>query len=615
MNASGKTTKTLVWILMGMLILGLGGFGVTNLGGSVRTVGAVGDKPITTQSYSRALQQMLQSQSSASGGTLSFAEAQAQQLDRIVLSQLIASRSLDYETARIGLSVGDDRLARQIVTTDAFQGIDGTFNREDYRFRLQQIGLTEAEYETIVREEMARGIVQSAMFSNIEPTPVYADTIINFLGEERDFTWALIDESTLEAPLEEATEEQLVAFHAENQSRYMTPDLRKITYALLTPEQMIEQVEVDETTLQQLFEERAAELNRPERRLVERLVFSSEEEASAAAGSIASGEKNFEAIVTERGLALSDVDMGDVTLAELDDAGEAVFTAESGAVVGPLPTSLGPALFRINGVLDAVVTEFEDVKDELRDEFAQSRARRLIDNERDTYEDLLAGGATLEEIAAETIMELGQIEWHSRADGGPSGYAAFREAADRITTDDFPEIIELEDGGLIALRLDAEEPAVAQPLNDVRDEVTADERQSRLTAALTAKAEALAADLGEGRAFASLGVTPRVESGLSRSEFLADAPASLIVDVFKLQNQGDSAVSGSGGIVALVQLDMIIAPNPDDPELASTRELLEDQYRNDLAQDVYNMFITDIQARTPVTLDEAAINAVNTQFQ
>ena len=151
MNASGKTTKTLVWILMGMLILGLGGFGVTNLGGSVRTIGSVGDKPITTQSYSRALQQMLRGQVSASGGAMSFAEAQSQQLDRLVLSQLIAARSLDSEAAQLGLSVGDERLAAQILSTDAFRGVNGEFNRDDYRFRLQQIGLTEREFEICTR--------------------------------------------------------------------------------------------------------------------------------------------------------------------------------------------------------------------------------------------------------------------------------------------------------------------------------------------------------------------------------------------------------------------------------------------------------------------------------
>ncbi|WP_438990039.1 SurA N-terminal domain-containing protein [Lentibacter sp.] len=614
MSASGKTTKTLVWILMAMLILGLGGFGITNLGGSVRTIGTVGDKDITTQSYSRALRQMLQGQSSASGSPLSFAEAQAQQFDRLVLSQLVATRSLDAETAALGLSVGDARLARQIVETDAFKGLDGKFSRDDYRFRLQQIGLTERQYEEIVREEMARGVVQTALFNNIQPTASYADTILNFIGEERDFTWAILDETLLDAPLPEATEAELVAFHSENSANYKTPFLRKITFAMLTPEQMIDAVDVDETTLQQLFNERAAELNRPERRLVERLVFPAEADATTAAEALTAGTKSFEAVVAERGLTLSDIDIGDVRKDELASAGDAVFAARAGDIVGPFTTDLGPALFRINGILAAVETEYDDVIDELRDEYAQSRARRLIDVEREAYEDLLAAGATLEELAAETKMELGKIDWHDRAEATPAGYAAFRETANRITLEDFPEIIELDDGGLIAMRLDAEEPATEQPLSAVRANVIEDERRQRLLNALENKARALAATLGEGRAFASIGLAPRVETGLTRAEFIADAPASLMVDAFALITQGETAVVRGSDTVALLQLDMIIAPDLTDPELASTRSLLESQYENDLAQDIYNLFVSDIQSRMPITLDETAINAVNTQF-
>lgn len=614
MNASGKTTKTLVWILMGMLILGLGGFGVTNLGGSVRTIGSVGDKPITTQSYSRALQQMLRGESSTSGRAMSFAEAQTQQLDRLVLSQLIAARSLDSETTALGLSVGDEQLAMQIVSTDAFKGVNGEFNRDDYRFRLQQIGLTENAYEEIVREEIARNIVQTAMFSNIEPTPSYAETIIQFIGEKRDFKWTIIDETVLDEPLPDASEAELANFHSENQSRYMTPDLRNITYAILTPEQMIEQVEVDESTLRQLYDERASELNRPERRLVERLIIADEIDAKVAAEALENGDITFEELVTTRGLTLSDVDMGDVTIQELEDAGVAVFGAQTGDVVGPLQTNLGPALFRVNGVLAAVTTEFEDVREELRDEFAQGRARRLIDDQREVFDDLLASGATLEELAAETIMELGTIEWHSRSDTGPAGYTAFRTAADRITAEDFPELIELDDGGLIALRLDAEVPSVAQSLDEVRERVVADERESRLVNALLVKANALAGQLAEGVEFDALGLPLRREADMARTDFLPDAPASFMVDIFALKKPGETTVSQGGRTVTLAQLETIISPNPDDQNLESTRQLLEEQYRNDIAQDMYNMFITDIQARTPITLDETAINAVNAQF-
>ena len=41
-----------------------------------------------------------------------------------------------------------------------------------------------------------------------------------------------------------------------------------------------------------------------------------------------------------RGLTLADVDIGDVTLAELGEAGVGVFAADVGSVVGPLPSTL-----------------------------------------------------------------------------------------------------------------------------------------------------------------------------------------------------------------------------------------------------------------------------------
>jgi peptidyl-prolyl cis-trans isomerase D len=67
--AKGKNnlSKTAVWILMGLLILGLGGFGATNLSGTVRTVGQVGEKYIDINAYARALSQEIQAASAEAG--------------------------------------------------------------------------------------------------------------------------------------------------------------------------------------------------------------------------------------------------------------------------------------------------------------------------------------------------------------------------------------------------------------------------------------------------------------------------------------------------------------------------------------------------------------------
>ncbi|WP_223252033.1 SurA N-terminal domain-containing protein [Paracoccus mutanolyticus] len=56
----GKGKQTIVWLLMGMLVLGLGGFGVTNFSGGTADVGAVGDVEISSQDYARALRTEIQ---------------------------------------------------------------------------------------------------------------------------------------------------------------------------------------------------------------------------------------------------------------------------------------------------------------------------------------------------------------------------------------------------------------------------------------------------------------------------------------------------------------------------------------------------------------------------
>ena len=46
-----KGTSMAVWILMILLVGGLGGFGVTNFGGGVTTIGRVGDRDIEATTY------------------------------------------------------------------------------------------------------------------------------------------------------------------------------------------------------------------------------------------------------------------------------------------------------------------------------------------------------------------------------------------------------------------------------------------------------------------------------------------------------------------------------------------------------------------------------------
>ena len=611
-KGSNSFSKTAVWILLGLLILGLGGFGATNLSGTVRTIGKVGDKHIDIPVYARTLQQEIQAVSRQSGSQLTFAQAQAIGLDQAVLARLVRDRALDHEAAEMGLSVGDETLRNEILNIPSFRGLDGSFDRDAYRFALQQSGSSEAEFETQLREEVARSLLQGAIMSGVSMPQTYADTLIAFLGETRDFTWVRLGQSDLTEPLQTPDEATLRAFYQDNLGDYELPETKRITYAALLPDMLIDSMDIDEATLRAEYEASADEYNTPERRLVERLVYLDAAAADRAAAQLEVGGTTFEALVEERGLALGDVDMGDVSRLELDAAGEDVFAAEIGTVVGPLPSSLGPALFRINGILPAQTTSFEEASVTLRERLARDAARRQVAVLASEFDDMLAGGATLEELDSETDMRLGSIEWFPALGEGIAAYDDFQSAATALTEDDFPEILSLEDGGIFAMRLEEVLPPRPAPFDDAALNVRANWEADQTEQRLTAQAEAVLPALEAGQSFAEQGLDSIAEIDLDRSAFVQGTPPAFMPAVFEMET-GDVRIIQGFGSVLIVRLDAI-HPIADTEEVTQETEALSREVGQLVAAELFNLFGEDVVLRAGPQINQQALDAVHVNF-
>lgn len=613
MAKGNSITKTAVWILMGLLILGLGGFGAVNLSGNIRTIGTVGEKSIPVDLYARQLQQEIRAIESQTGEALGFQRAQEIGLDRAVLQRIVRQRALDNEAEQLGLSIGDETLREQILQIQAFQGLDGKFDREGYRFALQQSGLNETEFENSLREESARTLLQAAIVGGVEMPRVYARTLVDYVGEQRSFTWTLLDAEDLAEPLPQPSDEELRAYYEENQDAFMLPVTKQITYALLSPDTLLEEVEVPEEELRAEYEAREAQFNQPERRLVERLVFADQDAADRAAAALEVSGTTFEQLVEERGLQLADVDLGDVSLQDLAAAGEPVFAAEAGDVVGPITTPLGPALFRVNGVLPAQNTSFEDAEPALRAELASARAVRAVESRAQELDDQLAGGISLEELAETTEMELGQIDWTEDSSGGIAAYAGFRQEAAAQAEGDFPRILQLDDGGIYAMRVDATLPERPEPFEDARAAVTAALRDARTSEALMAQAEALLPELGEEGAFAAAGFDAVSEVDQTRSAFIEGTPEDFMERVFTLEPGEVVAMEGDGGTVVLLRLDAITPAAEGDADTALV-ERIGEQLDQALADDVFAIYASEVMQRARAQIDHQAINAVHVNF-
>ncbi|NNF91392.1 MAG: peptidylprolyl isomerase, partial [Boseongicola sp.] len=400
----------------------------------------------------------------------------------------------------------------------------------------------------------------------------------------------------------------LRAFYDENTQDFTRPETKTITYAWLTPDMIVDQIDVDEDQLRALYEARLEEYVQPERRLVERLVFQTEAAAEAAMAGIEDSTTTFDTLVEDRGLSLADVDLGDVSEADLGPAAEAIFALDEPGVVGPLPSDLGPALYRMNGVLAASETTFEEARDELTAEAAADRARRIITETVPQIEDLLAGGADMGVLAERTDMESGRIEWNQETFDGIAAYDAFRSAAASAQPGAFPDVIELDDGGIFALTVDEVRAPEPIPFDEVRDEVIAGWETAETEAALVDRAELLAAgDLGDS------GLPLETDSDLARDGFLEGTPPDFIETLFAM-TPGDVDVLSADGDAWVLRLDAINPPDATTDEAAALRDAFAARTAVEMSTGLIQAYTQAILDGTGVSVNQSALNAVNAQL-
>lgn len=619
MAEKNSAQSIFVWLMLLLVIIGLGGFGIDGiLSQRATAIGSVGGREISTQTYARALQSEMRAFQQQIGEPVSMAQAQAFGLDARARSQLITQAALENEAERVGISVGDDNVQRTVTSIGAFQGPTGQFDMTAYRFALENAGQTPSEFEEEVRRDSARGILQAATAAGTDTPAAMRTALVEYYATRHNFELYQIGEGQLPAPVADPTEEQVEAFYTANIAQFTAPEMRRISYVWLTPEMILEEIDVDEDSIRRLYDERIDAFQQPERRLVERLVFPDDAAAAEASARLAAGDVTFDALVEERGLTLDDVDLGDVRESQLGAAGAEVFAlAEPGDVTAPLPTDLArPALFRMNAILDAQETSFEDARQDLRDELALDAARRSVADRHEGLDDLLAGGASIEDMASETSMVAGQIDWSRDVNDGIAGYTEFASAAAAVTADDFPELMGLSDGGVFALRLDEIIPPAPIPLDEVREAASAGARDELVNAALLAYGQTLSAELASGGAESfseAHNLAPERFEAVTRLDRLAQVPFSMLEELMTGE-VGAPILHVEGGIALLALVEDSEAPDLEDEQTESLINAIDEQIGQALSQDVFGYFANALRGEAGIELNQAAINAVHANF-
>ncbi len=606
-SSAGATAAT--WMMTGFLVIGLGGFGVTSFSNTVNSIGAVGDTKIAVRDYQQAVRNEVNQISQQQQRMIGAQEALRAGAGERAVAATFRQAALDEAARRAGLSVGDQAVLADLVGQNIFVGPSGQFDPAIYREMLVRSGMNQTDYEADIRRGLARRMLTDTVAAGFSAPPAMADTLLTHFTEERGFSMLRLSESDLDTALPQPSDADLRVYYDSHIADFTKPAAKRLRYAALLPADLAASQPVDEAAVAKLYQDNIAEYVVPERRLVDRLVYP---DAAARDAALTSG-KGFEALATDRGVPMANVDMGDVSLAQLGAAGAAVFAAEPGALIAG-ETDLGPAIFRVNGVLTSENRSLDDVRDELSAGFQDDAARRVIAERVEEIDDLLAGGSGIEDLAKDLGMKLVTLDFVAdrQSEDKIEGYEAFRTAARALRAGEFPEAILLDDGGVVALEYVEEVPAAPIPFDEARASVEAAWHGNALREALSARAIALKAAAEGGTSLGALGIVD-VSRKLNRQDRVPGAPAGLIKAVFEM-SEGEMRVFEEGDFIAVLRLDSAAAP-ADSPETTMLRNMVEQSISVDIGSDALQAFTQAVMAETGFSLDQTALNLVNTSLQ
>ena len=602
-----SVSKIFVWILLGLLFVGLIGFGTGNLSGNIKTIGKIGETEITVNQYVRALQAELRNTSQQFGQQLTFQQLQAFGIQQRVLARLVTDKLLESEASKLSISVDDETVRNNIISLNAFKGPDGNFNQDAYNYALENAGYTSTEFEEEIRAETARNILsQSILLGNLT-NKLQAQILASYLLEERSFNIQILTPEKVSLNVTDPSNEQLENFLKTNIDEYTVPESKSITYAVLQPQMLIDDVESNDTILRNLYDEQRQKYNKPEERTLERIAFLTMDEANSVMADLEKNLTDFDKLILDRNLSDEDVLYGTFTREQLLEGKEQVFAGNTSEVVGPFETDLGPVIFRIGKIIPAKTTLFEEAKPDLENAYKLSEAIKLIDEKIEGSQNLLAAGGTLEELEKELGFSLENILFNNEANIPILENKIFFDAAQITEINDFPEIKELPNGGLFALRVDEIVEARQMEMDEIRPELTNAWQKQEIQNKLDEIAESMLNNkqyIGEILNF----------NKVKRDESLPDLPSSLIDEGFKLSTGEGIVISGDG------KSFILRLTNISNADLSSdTAKLLisqvNNQLNNSLSADLFEGFANIARMSSKLELNEQALNAVHSSFQ
>jgi peptidyl-prolyl cis-trans isomerase D len=617
-NAAGSWIAKLFFIILVVSFAGWGISGRITGNSSGNDVLTVGDTTVSATDYRLAYEREIAVLSRQLGTRLTPAQAKNFGVEQQVLSQLMAGAILDEEARRIGLGVSRARVATLTREDPAFHGSNGQFDRRQFEYVLQQVGMRPEDYFRNRESLAVRQQVVDSLTGGLKVPDAFLKAFSLYTGEDRTVEFITLPRSLVE-PIEKPSDTVLKAWFEKNKAKYAAPEYRKISYVRMDPADVADPSSVSDEQVQKYYDGHKNLYTTTEQRTIEQIVFKDDKTAKAASDAIAKGA-TFEDIMKEQGKSKADVLLGTFEKAKLPDQkiADAAFKLRQNEVSPVVEGSFGPVLLRVTAIKPAETRPLSAVAGEIRKDLALAEANKDLLDIHDSFEDARAGGATLKQAADKFKLKYVTIDAIDRTGRLPDGTVVKdMPASEKLLKDAFSTEVDVDndpittkENGFVYYQVDSINPAHDRKLDEIHDKAVKDWTDEEAHQRLGAKAEALLKELRGGKSLdqiaTSLKLEKQVKRGIKRSSDDADLGTAGVAAAFGVKQGGTGVAPGAdGNSQILFRVTEVFEPAAAGADAVSPEQ--KKAFDTGMANDMLTQLITKLQARYGVKVNQQAI--------
>ncbi len=467
-------------ILFGFMGMAVGGLVLMDVGGFFRTgtgngnVLKIGKQSISIQEFDVDMRRQL------SRVNLSPQDAYKLGYTNQILAGKVRQNLIQQAAIQNGVQIDKKRIAQHVSSLIAPMVQENDNPKDVLRQILASQGMSEGQFVASISNEISIGLITKAMgagFSEISKAMI--EDMYTYEKETRKVEYAPILSKNIKN-IDDPTDEQLQALYNISKENYAILETRTVKMLRIKDKALKDSIEISEDELLYSYEEALESYFTPETITVEQALLDTEEQAKVAVKKLNKKKKL-------KNLVKAAAYLGEQTKSsgEFLEAVEKAITTnkEKGAIIGPVQTPLGWNVTVIKKITPEHTKSFAEVKDQIKDELLEIAVLDQKYALAGTVDDLLASGASIEDIAEEVPVEITDLGNFNNFGLDANNKDALKnfdlgemrapilEATRELLEGETSPVMEMDDGSFRAVYVEAITPKSYQPFEAVKPSI------------------------------------------------------------------------------------------------------------------------------------------------